>query len=504
MPVDRGDTLVEILIALLVVSIAGVALVTAFSSSIGGSAVHRTLATSTVAVRDAADSAFASIENGNYASCATTYSPSFSVPPDYSAEVTSITLAGVTYNPVEYWDSTSSQWTTSCPAGSRGSQLVSIKVLHLGGTVGLTQVVVDGSSVNAGGGGSGGGGGGGGSGASVSGVSPSWLNQGATSQSLTVTGSGFTSASTVSFGNSGIKPNAVTMMNSSTLIVNVTIPATTPTGWYPVTVPGGAASGSSAPLFGVFAVVVPPSWIMQGGYSPGQASYAELLCGWGYTPWQTKTIGNQTVTLPGATVIFTDQDSNETVTPVSSPGVTTPWPSGCQYQSQADPSPTPLGQQGPVPTALAVSIDDTSQGPAPGPGTVAVYNPDGSSGSNTLYIDSMSPGCVPPSGVTSALTGQSKKTMPSNTCTFNLYGVGAGTVSLTASGPSGTNFTVSPSSQSFTSGTGNESVTATISQTKGTPQNGATVTLTFPPPAGLPGSPSSVALTFVVALTTGN
>ena len=50
---ERGDTLVEVLLAIVILGLAGVALLTAFATSITASAQHRNLATLDASVRAA-------------------------------------------------------------------------------------------------------------------------------------------------------------------------------------------------------------------------------------------------------------------------------------------------------------------------------------------------------------------------------------------------------------------------------------------------------------------
>ena len=70
---DAGDTLVEVLIALLVLSIAAVALLLAFGTALTSSGEHRTLTSIAVAEKDVSQQIIAQLENANpalYLSCA--------------------------------------------------------------------------------------------------------------------------------------------------------------------------------------------------------------------------------------------------------------------------------------------------------------------------------------------------------------------------------------------------------------------------------------------------
>jgi type II secretory pathway pseudopilin PulG len=87
---EGGDTLIEVLIALLVVGLTAVVLITAFTTSITASAEHYNLAGNDAVLRNAADQAFSEIQQTPnplllYSPCATSYSSSdnFGVPSTY-------------------------------------------------------------------------------------------------------------------------------------------------------------------------------------------------------------------------------------------------------------------------------------------------------------------------------------------------------------------------------------------------------------------------------------
>lgn len=86
---EGGDTLLEVLIALLIVGLTAVVLLTAFTTSITASAEHYNLAGNDAVLRNAADQAFSEIQqtpNPLYMPCATSYSSSdnFGVPSTYT------------------------------------------------------------------------------------------------------------------------------------------------------------------------------------------------------------------------------------------------------------------------------------------------------------------------------------------------------------------------------------------------------------------------------------
>ena len=65
---ERGDTLIEVLLAIVILGIAGVALLTAFATAITASSEHRHLATLDSSVRGASDQVIAQVQQaGNNA-----------------------------------------------------------------------------------------------------------------------------------------------------------------------------------------------------------------------------------------------------------------------------------------------------------------------------------------------------------------------------------------------------------------------------------------------------
>jgi type II secretory pathway pseudopilin PulG len=125
---DRGETLVELLVALVILGIAVVAIVGGLASSVLISDVHRKQAQAGVIVRDYAEALQAAVTASqlNYAACpaAPGYAPSaaalsatgFTVPSGYTAAAS-----------VQYWDGSSTFG--SCPAGGdTGLQRVTLTV----------------------------------------------------------------------------------------------------------------------------------------------------------------------------------------------------------------------------------------------------------------------------------------------------------------------------------------------------------------------------------------
>ncbi len=124
---EAGDTLVELLIAMVVLAIASVAILVAFATSISASSEHRALASFDTALRSAYQDATSQIQysaSAHYVSCATasTYQNQVSfnnLPAGYTAQITSVT----------YWNAPSSfSFGSSCASGSTSPQLVAISV----------------------------------------------------------------------------------------------------------------------------------------------------------------------------------------------------------------------------------------------------------------------------------------------------------------------------------------------------------------------------------------
>ena len=122
---EAGDTLVEILLTLVVLGLAGIALMTAFATSISASAEHRSLATIDTVLKTASEQAMAQIEDGAtplYESCATVadyQSGNSSVTPalpPVNFSVPSGSTAAVTQ--VQYWDTTNSPVAPPSPPAS--------------------------------------------------------------------------------------------------------------------------------------------------------------------------------------------------------------------------------------------------------------------------------------------------------------------------------------------------------------------------------------------------
>ena len=120
---QAGDTLIEVLVAVVVVGLCGVALLLAFSTSITSTSEYRNLAAIDTVLRSVSENAVSQIQQQalpQFSSCATSAyyqnNVSLGAPAGYTATFTAVT----------YW--TGSAFSTSCPAGSDAPQLLTITV----------------------------------------------------------------------------------------------------------------------------------------------------------------------------------------------------------------------------------------------------------------------------------------------------------------------------------------------------------------------------------------
>ena len=108
---EAGDTLIELLIALVVIGLASVALLAAFATSITASAEQRTLASLDTLLKSYVETAIYQIQQQPvvasppsaplYSSCAATYTPTYTLPPGYTGYTVSISASTT---PVQYWE----------------------------------------------------------------------------------------------------------------------------------------------------------------------------------------------------------------------------------------------------------------------------------------------------------------------------------------------------------------------------------------------------------------
>lgn len=125
---ERGETLVELLVAMAILGIAVVAIVAGLATSVLVSDVHRKQAEAGVLVRDYAAALQAAVvtSQAGYVSCGTpaSYAPSvpavaatgLSIPSGYTASVTR----------VQYWNGAG--FASSCAAGDLGLQQLTLQV----------------------------------------------------------------------------------------------------------------------------------------------------------------------------------------------------------------------------------------------------------------------------------------------------------------------------------------------------------------------------------------
>ena len=130
---EAGETLIEVLLALIVLSLASVAVITAFSTTITATAEHRTLATFNTVLRSSTEQAISQIQGNNagavpFTPCANAAyyqagglgALTFATPPsgtNYSAQVTG----------VSYWNGTAFS-NSGCVAANNAPQQITLTV----------------------------------------------------------------------------------------------------------------------------------------------------------------------------------------------------------------------------------------------------------------------------------------------------------------------------------------------------------------------------------------
>jgi type II secretory pathway pseudopilin PulG len=119
---EAGDTLIEVLMAIVIIALAASALLGALLTSVTGSVEHRSLSVDDTVLKGFAEAAKEQIELQStplYAPCASNYlitPPTF--PTGYSATITAI----------QYWNISAFQ--ASCPSTDRGAQLITAKAVN--------------------------------------------------------------------------------------------------------------------------------------------------------------------------------------------------------------------------------------------------------------------------------------------------------------------------------------------------------------------------------------
>ena len=144
---EAGDTLVEVLLAVIVLGLASVALIIAFSTSISASAVHRQLATSDILLSTVSQEAIGVIESNANLNLFTSCNPQSTYVSDLSTVFTGTvtTQSGVTYTPalatntgsiygVEWWNPSTASFISPCTqdVNTKQPQLITVQVSYKG------------------------------------------------------------------------------------------------------------------------------------------------------------------------------------------------------------------------------------------------------------------------------------------------------------------------------------------------------------------------------------
>ena len=145
---EAGDTLLEILLALVVLGVSALAILLAFSTSIIGSSDYRTVASADTVLRTAAEQATSLIQQqpaSAWTTCAEANltSSQFTLPTGYSASVLPTTH---TPSPIQYWNPSPASpakpgFQTACVANQ--AVLVVITITHNTSTYQISIVVED-------------------------------------------------------------------------------------------------------------------------------------------------------------------------------------------------------------------------------------------------------------------------------------------------------------------------------------------------------------------------
>jgi type II secretory pathway pseudopilin PulG len=137
---ERGDTMIEVLLALIVLGLTSVALIVAFSTTLSASAEHRALTSGDIAVNNYSQQVIAGIEaNQDLFTCPTPARNATQNTAYYNTELalTSPSPSLPSISSVQYWNG--SAWSTSCIANA--SELITVSVAS--GTTPAMSFVVD-------------------------------------------------------------------------------------------------------------------------------------------------------------------------------------------------------------------------------------------------------------------------------------------------------------------------------------------------------------------------
>jgi type II secretory pathway pseudopilin PulG len=112
---ERGDTLIEVLIAVTILGIAFVAILAGLATTINLSGRQRGQANASVVLVSAADS----VKNQAYVDCATSYSASSGVTLPAGWSTSDLTISSIKYR-------SGTAWSATCPGPDQNVQLVTI------------------------------------------------------------------------------------------------------------------------------------------------------------------------------------------------------------------------------------------------------------------------------------------------------------------------------------------------------------------------------------------
>ena len=140
---ERGDTLIEVLVAIVVIGITIVAVLGALVSGVGASAQHRNLAVDDTLLKSYADTAKLQIEPPDNPAVQPLFQPC-AQPDDYQGSVsftvpTSDSGYTVGITSVQYWDSPTGTFSGACPADL---QLLGITATAPGGATQQLSIIV--------------------------------------------------------------------------------------------------------------------------------------------------------------------------------------------------------------------------------------------------------------------------------------------------------------------------------------------------------------------------
>ena len=140
---EEGDTLLEVLLALLVVGLGAVAILLAFSTSITGSSDYRTLSSVDTVLRSAAESATSQIQQQPASAWACSPSTTDATAVAFTSATGYVLPAGYTSQPlsVQYWNPSTSAFTSTCVANT--AQLVQLTITYQGVNYSISFVVDD-------------------------------------------------------------------------------------------------------------------------------------------------------------------------------------------------------------------------------------------------------------------------------------------------------------------------------------------------------------------------